>query len=199
MSRKFTEKDFKSNDGMSTGVWGPALWHFLHTMSFNYPVKPSEKDQRHYREYMETLENILPCKKCRENLKKNYKAIGFRKKKHFKNRKNFSLMIYNLHEEVNRTLGKVSNLSYADVRQMYENFRSSCPPKDSTHKGCYNINNRKQCVITIVPMGQSGNQKITIDPKCFSKDSRKRRGSKKKRSPKKSKKRSKSRKKKAGK
>ena len=28
---------------MLTTVWGPSLWHSLHTMSFNYPVKPTVK------------------------------------------------------------------------------------------------------------------------------------------------------------
>ena len=34
----FSGKDYMSGDGMLTTVWGPAMWHFLHTMSFNYPV-----------------------------------------------------------------------------------------------------------------------------------------------------------------
>ena len=37
----YTKKDYNANDGMITSVWGPALWHFLHTMSFNYPVNPT--------------------------------------------------------------------------------------------------------------------------------------------------------------
>ena len=26
---------------MLTSVWGPPMWHALHTISFNYPVNPS--------------------------------------------------------------------------------------------------------------------------------------------------------------
>ena len=33
--------DYKSNDGMLTSVWGPSLWHSLHTISFNYPNNPN--------------------------------------------------------------------------------------------------------------------------------------------------------------
>ena len=33
----FTYTDYNSGDGMLTSVWGPGLWHYLHTMSFNYP------------------------------------------------------------------------------------------------------------------------------------------------------------------
>ena len=28
---------------MLTAVWGPPLWHTLHTISFNYPIKPSKE------------------------------------------------------------------------------------------------------------------------------------------------------------
>ena len=42
----FTNNDYNSGDGMMTSVWGPATWLLLHTMSFNYPVEPSE-DQIH--------------------------------------------------------------------------------------------------------------------------------------------------------
>ena len=41
----YTKKDYKSGDGMLTTVWGPSLWHYLHTMSFNYPNQPTKKDK----------------------------------------------------------------------------------------------------------------------------------------------------------
>ena len=33
-NRVYNKNDFKSKDGMLTSVWGPSLWHYLHTMSF---------------------------------------------------------------------------------------------------------------------------------------------------------------------
>ena len=38
--RIFSKKHYLSGDGMMTLIWGPNLWHYLHTISFNYPVKP---------------------------------------------------------------------------------------------------------------------------------------------------------------
>ena len=32
---------------MLTTVWGPSMWHYLHTMSFNYPIKPTKKKKKH--------------------------------------------------------------------------------------------------------------------------------------------------------
>ena len=44
----FTENDYNSNDGMMTSIWGPPLWHSLHTISFNYPVQPTETQKKDY-------------------------------------------------------------------------------------------------------------------------------------------------------
>ena len=64
----YTKKDYQSNDGMLTSVWGPGLWHTLHTMSFNYPISPSIEDKTHYREFILNLQYVLPCGKCRKNI-----------------------------------------------------------------------------------------------------------------------------------
>ena len=69
----FKEKDYNSNNGLLTYVWGPSLWHVLHIISFNYPPNPSLIDKRNYHNFLKSLENVLPCKYCRENLKKNFK------------------------------------------------------------------------------------------------------------------------------
>ena len=67
----FNKSDFESSDGMLTYVWGPSLWHFLHTMSFNYPVKPTCQDKKEYMRFIKSLRYILPCRYCRENLTRN--------------------------------------------------------------------------------------------------------------------------------
>ena len=77
----YDKDDFASGDGMLTSVWGPSLWHYLHTMSFNYPVKPTRKDKKHYRQFVMNLRNVLPCKYCRDNLKDNYKKLKLNKLK----------------------------------------------------------------------------------------------------------------------
>ena len=43
----FNKKDFNSGDGMMVKIWGPPFWHVLHTISFNYPVKPRPEDKKH--------------------------------------------------------------------------------------------------------------------------------------------------------
>ena len=92
-SNVYTKKDYESGDGMLTSVWGPSMWHYLHTMSFNYPVHPTQDDKKHYRNFMKSLVNVLPCKYCRINLKTNYKNLPLRKCD-MKNRESFSKYVY---------------------------------------------------------------------------------------------------------
>ena len=163
--RVFTKKDYESGDGMMTKIWGPAMWHYLHTMSFNYPVEPTKEQKIHYRDFVLNLKNVLPCKYCRINLANNFKKKPLQMC-HMKSRETFSRYIYELHETVNRMLNKKSNLTYCDVRDRYENFRSRCTDekpkvftfkKSSTRKikekGCTEplYGKKAKCVINIVP------------------------------------------------
>ena len=121
----FNEKDYSSNDGMLTTIWGPTQWHCLHTMSFNYPTSPTYQEKIKYRNYILHLPFVLPCGKCRKNLRTNFKKMPLLMK-HMKSRDTFSRYIYDLHELVNDMLGKESGLSYTQVRDRYEHFRSRC-------------------------------------------------------------------------
>jgi hypothetical protein len=123
--KTYYKKDYESNNGMLVSIWGPSAWHFMHTMSFNYPVHPTNADKKHYRDYMLNLVNILPCGKCRKNLKENFKKLPL-KKINMRNRESFSRYVYDLHELVNHMLGKESGLSYLQIKERYEHFRARC-------------------------------------------------------------------------
>ena len=109
-SRVYSKNDYRSGDGMLTATWGPPMWHYLHTMSFNYPVEPTQEDKKHYMDFVLNLQNVLPCKYCRMNLKTNLKELPLTVKC-MKNRDSFSRYIYELHELVNKMLKKKSNLN----------------------------------------------------------------------------------------
>ena len=178
--RTFTKKDFNSGDGMVTKIWGPAQWHFLHTMSFNYPVNPTPKDKKHYRDYVLNLRYVLPCKYCRINLTNNLKKNPLQMC-HMASRDTFSRYIYELHETVNKMLNKKSHLSYCDVRERYEHFRSRCTDEKQTvfkfkttktkrkkEKGCTEplYGKKSKCVINIVPQ-EDKSATFNIDKKCI--------------------------------
>jgi len=176
----FSKKDYKSGDGMLTSVWGPPMWHYLHTMSFNYPINPTPGDKKHYKEFILNLQYVLPCKYCRINLTNNFKKKPLQMC-HMENRDTFSRYIYDLHEIVNKMLHKKSQLSYCEVRERYEHFRSRCTeekPKifnfkqTSTRrkkeKGCTEplYGKKSKCVINIVPQ-EDKRATLQIDKKCI--------------------------------
>jgi hypothetical protein len=196
MSKKyiFNENDYSSGDGMMTSVWGPAMWHVLHTISFNYPINPTAEQKKHYFKFFSNLQNILPCKYCRDNLRNNFKKMPLTADV-FKNRESLSHYVYLLHELINTMLGKKSGLCYEDVRDRYEHFRSRClenPKKihklnnnntndtndtndtNNKEKGCteplYGV--KSKCVINIVPRDDRIHS-FKMDPKCILKKGKK--------------------------
>jgi hypothetical protein len=157
---RYTTEHYQSNDGMLTSVWGPSTWHMLHSMSFNYPIQPTCEEKRNYMNFVLSLQRVLPCGKCRSNLKKNFKKLPL-SLKDMESRHHFSLYVYRLHEVVNGMLGKKSGLSFEDVRDRYEHFRARCKKtktdleKENKLKenGCTEpiYGYKTKCVLKIVP------------------------------------------------
>ena len=187
----YDKGDFSSGDGMLTSVWGPSLWHYMHTMSFNYPVKPSREDKKHYRAFIMNLKHVLPCKYCRMNLRKNLKSLPLTNKD-LKNRCNFSKWVYKLHEHINKMLGKKSGLTYKKVQERYEHFRARCTididkkanlikikqktrkkRKKKKEKGCVEplYGKKSKCIIKIVPKDKKV-PTFQMDDKCKKKRSK---------------------------
>jgi hypothetical protein len=150
-------------------------------MSFNYPVYPTCDDKRNYRDFILNLQNVLPCGKCRKNLKENFKKLPL-KMSHMDNRHKFSLYVYKLHELVNKMLGKTSGLSFEDVRERYEHFRSRCAKSieelkkeheeaiKNNEKGCTEplYGEKAKCILKIVPDNTKCNT-FDIDEQCMKK------------------------------
>jgi hypothetical protein len=173
----YNKKDYNSGDGMLTSVWGPSLWHYLHVMSFNYPLEPTKLQKQKYKQLLLNLQYTLPCKYCRINLKNNFKKHPLLDKI-FENRYNFSYYIYNLHEHINKMLGKNSGLTYCQVRDRYEHFRSRCTveknilfnytKKKKKEPGCTTpmYGKKSKCVINIVPQ-ETKCKTFNIDKQCL--------------------------------
>lgn len=178
-TRVFTKKQYNSGDGMLTSVWGPSMWHYLHTMSFNYPVEPTKENKHYYKEFVKNLQYTLPCKYCRINLKNNFKVHPI-KECHMKDRESFSRYVYELHELVNKMLNKKSRLKYCDVRERYEHFRARCSNEKlklfkfnktkKKEKGCTEplYGKKAKCIIKIVPHEKKC-KTLEIDNKCLKK------------------------------
>lgn len=153
---------YSSGNGFITSVWGPGMWHFLHTMSFNYPVNPTSKQKKEYRDYILSIQHVLPCKHCRENFPKNLEAVPLTAYA-LRNRNTFSRWMYRFHSHVNAMLKKKTPYTYEEIRDTYEKFRAgNCSnqkrKKNGKEKGCTEPGQQetaKKCVIRIVPRSLS--------------------------------------------
>lgn len=182
----FNKKHYSSGDGMLTSVWGPSMWHVLHTISFNYPNQPSLADKKRYMNFVKSLRHVLPCKYCRINLKNNFKSLPLTME-NMENRDTFSRYIYNLHELINKMLNKKSGLSYCKVRETYEHFRARCTndmdkklfkikkirktvkkQDNKKEKGCTEplYGKKAKCVLNIVPVTEKV-KTFKVDKRCL--------------------------------
>ena len=176
--RVFKNNHYLSDDGMLTTIWGPNMWHYLHTFSFNYPINPTAENKKYYKQFLINLQYTLPCKHCRSNLQNNFKKYPLLEC-HLENRDKFSRYIYNLHEIINKMLNKKSGLSYCDIRERYEHFRSRCTENKKTNifkfnntrkteKGCTEplYGKKAKCVLNIVPQEKKINT-LNIHSQCM--------------------------------
>lgn len=108
---------------MDTRIWGPAAWKFMHTVTFNFPDRPTELDKRKTVYFFQALANVLPCEVCqghfRKELEKNPIAA------HLGSRDALSRWLVDLHNEVNKRLGKPT-LDYEFVKDQYDSYRGTC-------------------------------------------------------------------------
>ena len=87
---------------MNQNLWGPQLWFFLHTISFNYPLKPTDKDKDKIVSFLYGLQPVIPCKICRDHFKRNLAETPPK----LESRKDFSEWMIDAHNEVNSRTGK---------------------------------------------------------------------------------------------
>jgi hypothetical protein len=113
-----------SDQGLVTKIWGPHLWITLHSISFGYPIKPTEDDKNNYLNFFKFLGDVLPCSYCRDSFNE-FIITGNTKltNETVKNRETLCEWLYLIHEAVNNKLGVNYGVSFVDVINKYEKFR----------------------------------------------------------------------------
>lgn len=141
----------ESNNGFISSSWGSTLWFFLHVVSLNYPVSPSEEDIDHYHTFFMSLQYVLPCSFCRKNFVKNLNVANFDKEKDMSSRIHFANFIVRFHNLVNCRLHKDRYADAADVFNFYEQFRAeSCDTiNKNTNEGSCTGKKTLKCNISI--------------------------------------------------
>ena len=102
---------------MNQNIWGPHLWFSLHTISFTYPLNPTENDKQHYKNFFTNLQDVIPCSVCKKNYKRH--IIEHPIDDFLNTRKTLVYWVIDMHNMVNGEIGK-KILSYDTVIKKYE-------------------------------------------------------------------------------
>jgi hypothetical protein len=101
---------------MNPKFWGPGGWTFLHSITMNYPKKPTEKDKKMYYHFFKNLEYVIPCEKCKVNYSRNLQTYPIEHA--LDTRESFIRWLIQIHNEVNKESGK-RQYSYEEVIKEY--------------------------------------------------------------------------------
>lgn len=89
---------------LSPNVWGPFFWGTIHITSLGYPTNPTYAHKRAAKEFIESLTQLIPCPICREHFATHLEKNPI--SPHLDRRVDFFRWTVQLHNEVNKTLGK---------------------------------------------------------------------------------------------
>lgn len=81
---------------------GRDTWRFLHTLANGYPNYPTNRDKLLMRNFLDTLTEIYPCNLCKRHMKEMFRKNPYK----LNNRGEFVIYLCNIHNIVNKRLGK---------------------------------------------------------------------------------------------
>ena len=100
--------------------WGNDLWYLLHTLTMNYPEKPTQITKKTYKLFLSKLFYIIPCPMCQREymlyLKKHPPKLD--------KTNSFIIWMWNFHNSVNNKLGK-NIISLETCKQKHNNINHS--------------------------------------------------------------------------
>ena len=135
--------------GMDAAFWGPHAWEFLHSVTFDYPEEPTDKDKKEYAEFFHSIKNVLPCVWCRKHYKEGIEEI-MPIEPHLVSRDELTRWLVDFHNSVNKRLNKPL-MPYKAVYEKYESLRASrCKVEviDNSPATCPPPSNA-QCEVTV--------------------------------------------------
>ena len=123
-----------SNNGLITSIWGPPCWETFHSITFGYPIKPTEEQKNDYLNFFVFFGKVLPCSYCRISYAEFIKEPGtFLDMKTMESRETLTKWGFELHNRVNKKLGVNYGETYQEMCYKFESYRAKCTKTD---KGC---------------------------------------------------------------
>jgi hypothetical protein len=133
---------------MQSDKWGPHAWEYLHTVTFNYPERPSAVDKQNHYDLFNNLRSTLPCGYCRQSYGIFFEHVSI--DDYLDSRFGLVFWLYVVHNIVNLKLNK-DVVKFSDVVRKYEGLRAQCGKMDDKEK-------LQQCRANLPPVDE---QKVT--------------------------------------
>lgn len=102
---------------MNQNIWGSHMWFSLHTITFNYPLKPNPEDISNYKDFFISLKYVIPCSICKKNYIRHLNELPLDNV--LTSRKKLVYWLIDMHNMVNGEIGK-KIWSYDEVIKKYE-------------------------------------------------------------------------------
>lgn len=150
MSKEALRKaDFANDRGFSVDIWGPAAWHFLRCVAFNFPLKATDKRKLEYMDFMQNLGKVLPCGPCRNSYGENLRLAKLLDKDTYQDRKTFSRAVNTLERLINKKVitqdkSKLKAPSFIETHNLYATFRAQPGAPDMP------CTNQKRVILAVV-------------------------------------------------
>jgi len=97
-------------------VWGPFFWHTIHIAALGYPQEPTYSDKKAMKEFLESMQSIIPCPICRKHYVSHLAKMPISAS--IDSRNDVFRWTVDLHNEVNEMLGK-RKYTETEVIQFY--------------------------------------------------------------------------------
>lgn len=137
MARCTIDHSEYKNNGLITKIWGGPGWTFNHSITFGYPLNPTDVQKNDFRNYFVSLGNVLPCRYCRESyIKFITSGDTALTDEVLTNRETLTKWFYDVHQAVNQKLEVDYGFTYDDLVEKYESFRAKCGKPSPETKGC---------------------------------------------------------------
>lgn len=103
-------------------VWGTHLWATMHRLSLSYPqFDPKPEQRKAARDFFRSIKEMLPCVSCRHHYGEHFDKTF--DESTLDSRVALARWVYDLHESVNKRLGKPTGVvAFEQLPELYNSF-----------------------------------------------------------------------------
>lgn len=115
-------------------TWGRVTWQSMHCIADAYPEQPSDADKAAYRNWFMSLQQVLPCRGCRDHFKENLVQAGGLTEEVLSSRYKFRNFMSTFHDCVTNSILRQREREYAAKKKAMTGKRRAPTRKRTTRR-----------------------------------------------------------------